>query len=78
MDDIEARIKMIIGKQSNVDISTITPETKLGADLGMDSLDVVEVVMAVEEEFNLDIPGEEADKVVTLQNAVDLLRKRLG
>ena len=71
MSDIEARVKKIIAEQLGVEESQVTPEKAFVADLGADSLDTVELVMALEEEFETEIPDEEAEKLATVQDAID-------
>ena len=70
----EDRVKEIISKELEVDVKQITPEAKFIEDLGADSLDIVELVMALEEEFGLDIPDEDADKLKTVGDAMNYLR----
>ena len=67
---IEQRVKDIIVEQLGVDESEVTPEASITDDLGADSLDQVELVMAFETEFNIDIPDEEAEKIKTVGDAV--------
>ena len=63
----------VVKNFDQVDPTKVTPETKFGDDLGLDSLDVVEVVMAIEDEFAIEIPDSEADKISTIQEAVDYI-----
>ena len=70
----EDRVKEIIAKELEVDAKQINPEAKFIEDLGADSLDIVELVMALEEEFGLDIPDEDADKLKTVGDAMNYLK----
>jgi acyl carrier protein len=69
------RVKKVIVEQLSVEETEITAEASFTADLGADSLDIVELVMAFEEEFGTEIPDEEAEKIQTVQNAVDYIEK---
>ncbi len=71
MSDIEARVKKIIAEQLGVEESQVSGEKAFVADLGADSLDTVELVMALEEEFECEIPDEEAEKITSVQQAID-------
>ena len=71
MSDIEARVKKIIAEQLGVEESQVTNAKAFVADLGADSLDTVELVMALEDEFGIEIPDEDAEKISTVQNAID-------
>ncbi|MCA9788347.1 MAG: acyl carrier protein [Cyanobacteria bacterium HKST-UBA06] len=70
------RVQKIIAEQLSVDLAEVKPNAAFQADLGADSLDTVELVMALEEEFSLEIPDEEAEKIATVQDAVDYIEKR--
>jgi acyl carrier protein len=70
----EERAKEIIAKELEVSPEQLKPEAKFIEDLGADSLDTVELVMALEEEFGLDIPDEDADKLKTVGDALEYLR----
>jgi acyl carrier protein len=71
----ESKVKEIIAKELEVDVKQLTPEAKFIEDLGADSLDIVELVMALEEEFGLDIPDEDADKLKTVGDAMNYLQQ---
>ena len=71
MSDLETRVKNIIVEQLGVDAAEVTPQASFINDLGADSLDTVELVMALEEEFECDIPDEDAEKITTVQQAID-------
>jgi acyl carrier protein len=72
------KFKEIIVDRLGVDPNEITPEASFIDDLGADSLDTVELVMAFEEEFNLEIPDEDAEKLTTVGKAMEYLQKRLS
>jgi acyl carrier protein len=74
----ENKVKEIIAKELEVDVKQLTPEAKFIEDLGADSLDIVELVMALEEEFGLDIPDEDADKLKTVGDAMNYLQQHAG
>ena len=71
--DVQAKVKDIIVQQLGVDLDKVTLEASFVDDLGADSLDVVELVMAFEEEFGVEIPDEAAEKIATVKNAVEYL-----
>jgi len=75
MSNIVERVKKIIAEQLGVGIEEVTNEASFVEDLGADSLDTVELVMALEEEFETEIPDEEAEKITTVQLAIDYINK---
>ncbi|RLE24363.1 MAG: acyl carrier protein [Acidobacteria bacterium] len=75
--DVQAKVKDIIVQQLGVDLDKVTLEASFVDDLGADSLDVVELVMAFEEEFGVEIPDEAAEKIATVKNAVDFLSENV-
>ncbi len=78
MSSIQERVKQIVVEQLDVQEEQVTPEASFGEQLGADSLDIVELVMALEKEFDLEIPDEEAEKITTVQEAVDYLESKLA
>tara|TARA_B110000211_G_scaffold119111_1_gene137952 strand:- start:5622 stop:5858 length:237 start_codon:yes stop_codon:yes gene_type:complete len=77
MSDIEQRVKKIVSEQLGTDETSLKNESSFINDLGADSLDTVELVMALEEEFNTEIPDEEAEKITTVQQAIDYISANL-
>ena len=75
---IEERIKKIICEQLEVNEKDIVPEASFVDDLGADSLDQVELIMAMEEEFDISISDEEAEKIVTVRHAIEYVEKNQG
>ena len=73
MSDIEVRVKKIIAEQLGVEESQVTNEKAFVADLGADSLDTVELVMALEDEFGIEIPDEDAEKIQKVKDAVSYI-----
>ncbi len=71
MSTVEERVKQIVVEQLGVKEEEVSGESSFVDDLGADSLDTVELVMALEEEFNCEIPDEEAEKITTVQQAID-------
>ncbi len=71
---IEERVKNIVVEQLGVTAEEAKPEASFIDDLGADSLDTVELVMALEEEFDIEIPDEEAEKITTVQSAIDYVQ----
>ena len=78
MSTIEERVKKIVVEQLDVGEDAVTNEASFVDDLGADSLDTVELVMALEEEFECEIPDEEAEKITTVQQAIDYVQAHLG
>ena len=76
MDNIEARVKKIVAEQLGVAEADIKNDSSFVEDLGADSLDNVELVMALEEEFETEIPDEDAEKITTVQQAIDYITER--
>ena len=74
MSSIEERVKKIVVDQLGVKEEDVTPNASFVDDLGADSLDTLELVMALEEEFETEIPDEEAEKITTVQQAVDYIK----
>jgi acyl carrier protein len=73
MASIEERVKQIVAEQLGVDDAQVTSEASFMDDLGADSLDTVELVMALEEEFDIEISDEDAEKILTVQDAVSYI-----
>ncbi len=78
MASVEDRVKSIIVKQLNVDDAEVTLSTSFVDDLGADSLDQIELVMAFEEEFKINIPDEEAENIKTVKNAVEYVEAHVN
>ena len=74
MENIEQRVKKIVAEQLGVNEADVKNESSFVNDLGADSLDTVELVMALEEEFETEIPDEEAEKIDTVQKAIDHIK----
>ncbi len=74
---VEEKVKEIIAKQLGVDQSAITPDVSFVEDLGADSLDTVELVMAFEEEFNIEIPDEDAEKISKVKDAIAYIKDKI-
>jgi acyl carrier protein len=78
MSTVEERVKKIVVEQLGVKEEEVSNESSFVDDLGADSLDTVELVMALEEEFECEIPDEEAEKITTVQQAIDYINTRLA
>jgi acyl carrier protein len=70
---MESRLKKIVAEQLGVDESKIVPSARFTDDLNADSLDLVEMIMSLEEEFGVEIPDEDAEKILTVQDAMDYI-----
>ena len=75
MSDVAERVRKIVVEHLGVDAEKVTPEASFIDDLGADSLDTVELVMAFEEEFGIEIPDEDAEKITRVKEAVDYIEK---
>jgi acyl carrier protein len=78
MSSVEERVKKIVVEQLGVKEDEVTSESSFVDDLGADSLDTVELVMALEEEFETEIPDEDAEKITTVQQAIDYINEHLN
>jgi acyl carrier protein len=76
MSETEEQVKKIVVDHLGIDESKIIPESKFIDDLGADSLDTVELVMAFEEKFNIEIPDDAAETILTVQNAIDFIESK--
>jgi len=76
MSSVEQQVKAIIAEQLGVKLEQVTSNASFVDDLGADSLDTVELVMALEEEFETEIPDEDAEKITTVQQAIDYVNAR--
>ncbi len=75
-EKVEEKVKELISKQLGIDIAQVTPDASFVEDLGADSLDTVELVMAFEENFGVEIPDEDAEKIVKVQDAIDYIKNK--
>ena len=73
---VDQKVKEIVVQQLGVNEDQVTPEASFIEDLGADSLDTVELVMAFEEEFNIEIPDEDAEKITTVKQAIDYVQSK--
>jgi|TARA_B100000929_G_scaffold242808_1_gene200355 acyl carrier protein len=76
MSDIEGQVKNIVVEHLGIEESKVTPEAKFIDDLGADSLDTVELVMAFEEKFGIEIPDDAAETILTVKNAIDFIESK--
>lgn len=77
-ENIETKVKSIIAETLGVDLQEITPQASFVNDLGADSLDTVELVMAFEEQFGIEIPDEDTEKIQTVGQAIEYIQKKLS
>ena len=77
MSTVEQQVKAIVAEQLGVKLEQVTSDASFVDDLGADSLDTVELVMALEEEFETEIPDEDAEKITTVQQAIDYINAHL-
>lgn len=78
MEDIMNRLKEIVVDRLDVEEDQIKPEASFVEDLGADSLDIVELIMGIEEDFDIEIPDEDAEKLTTVGEAMDYVKEKLG
>lgn len=77
MSDIEQRVKQAVAEQLSINVDEISNDASFMDDLGADSLDLVELVMALENEFDITIPDEDSERIVTVQSAIDYVNAKL-
>ncbi|NWG22543.1 MAG: acyl carrier protein [Chloroflexi bacterium] len=75
--EMEARLRKIVAEQLSVDESKIVPGARFSEDLNADSLDLVEMIMSLEEEFGVEIPDEDAEKIISVQDALSYIEQKL-
>ncbi|HXK99351.1 acyl carrier protein [Acetomicrobium sp.] len=78
MEEIKDKLKQIVIDRLDVDEDQITPDASFVEDLGADSLDIVELIMGIEEEFDIEIPDEDAEKLTTVGGALEYIKSKLG
>lgn len=78
IEEIQAKLKEIVMDRLNAEEDQIKPEASFVEDLGADSLDIVELIMGIEEEFDIEIPDEDAEKLTTVGEAMDYVKSKLG
>ena len=77
MSDTLKRLQEIVGEQLSIEPQKVTPNADFGKELGADSLDIIELVMAIEYEFNIDIEDQYASKITTVQDALDYIENKI-
>jgi acyl carrier protein len=78
IEEVRAKLKEIVMDRLNAEEDQIKPEASFVEDLGADSLDIVELIMGIEEEFDIEIPDEDAEKLTTVGEAMDYVKAKLG
>lgn len=78
LEEVLAKMKKLVVEKLGVEEDKIAPEKKFIDDLNADSLDIVELIMGIEEEFGVDIPDEDAEKLVTVGDAINYVKGKLG
>ncbi|MCW1713400.1 acyl carrier protein [Synergistaceae bacterium DZ-S4] len=78
MEEVQAKLKEIVMDRLNAEEEQIKPEASFVEDLGADSLDIVELIMGIEEEFDIEIPDEDAEKLTTVGEAMNYVKAKLG
>ena len=78
MEEIQVKLKEIVMDRLNAEEDQIKPAASFVEDLGADSLDIVELIMGIEEEFDIEIPDEDAEKLTTVGEALDYVKQKLG
>lgn len=74
---VEERVKVLVAEQLGLESEEVASDSSIIEDLGADSLDIVELIMALEEEFEMDIPDGDAEKILTVKDAVEYVRKNI-
>ena len=78
LEEVQAKVKEIVMDRLNAEEEQIKPEASFVEDLGADSLDIVELIMGIEEEFDIEIPDEDAEKLTTVGEAMSYVKAKLG
>lgn len=78
MEEVKNKLKEIVMDRLNAEEDQIKPEASFVEDLGADSLDIVELIMGIEEEFDIEIPDEDAEKLTTVEEAMNYVKSKLG
>ena len=78
MSEILEKVQSIIAEKLSVDAADVTPEKSFTNDLGADSLDVIDILMTVEDEFNIEVPDEDAENVKTVAQMVDYIKEKIS